>query len=192
MQITLASASPRRRELLDQIGVNYHVLAVNIDETPARNEKAEDFVRRLAMQKAQAGFNQHAIVQPSLGSDTIVVLNHKILGKPKDQCDAYAMLSALSGKQHQVMTAVAMCDAENSFVSLNISRVTFRELTQKEIEAYWLTGEPLDKAGAYAIQGVAAQFIEKLDGSYSAVMGLPLFETAELLKKFGIELLSNQ
>ena len=192
MKITLASASPRRRELLDQLGVDYDVLPVDIDESIQTGETDEVFVQRLAMEKAQAGFNRHGTEQPVLGSDTIVVLKHQILGKPRDKDDGLAMLSALSGQQHQVMTAVAMVNAEHKACLLNTSRVSFRSLSEAEIEAYWNTGEPVDKAGGYGIQGRAAQFIQRLDGSYSGVMGLPLFETAQLLEKFGVQLLGDQ
>ena len=188
-QITLASASPRRQQLLEQIGVHYQLLAVDIDETPESNEPALDFVCRLARQKAEAGYQRQTYKQPVLGSDTIVVSKGKILGKPRNREDGLAMLAALSGGRHEVITAVAMVDGERSECSVSRSDVYFRTLSQIEIEAYWDSGESADKAGGYAIQGLAAQFIERLDGSYSGVMGLPLFETAELLKKFGIELL---
>jgi len=192
MRITLASASPRRGELLDQLGVDYDVLPVDIDESIQAGETDEGFVQRLAMEKAQTGFDRQGTEQPVLGSDTIVVLKHRILGKPKNKDDGLAMLSALSGQQHQVMTAVAMVHAEHKACLLNISQVSFRSLSEAEIEAYWDTGEPVDKAGGYGIQGLAAQFIRRLDGSYSGVMGLPLFETAQLLEKFGVQLLSDQ
>ena len=192
MKITLASASPRRRELLDQIGVKYDVLPVDIDESIQVGETDKDYVQRLAIEKARAGFNRQGAEQPVLGSDTIVVLEDQILGKPKDKQEGLTMLSALSANEHQVMTSVAMVDAERQICLLNVSRVCFRDLSQAEMEAYWNTGEPLDKAGGYGIQGLAAQFIQRLDGSYSGVMGLPLFETAQLLEKFGIPLLRNQ
>lgn len=188
-QITLASASPRRQQLLDQIGVHYQLLPVDIDETPESNESALDFVCRLAQEKAQAGYQRQSQQQPVLGADTIVVLNGRILGKPQSREHGLAMLTALSGNSHEVITAVAMVDGERSECSVSRSNVYFRKLNQIEIEAYWNSGEPADKAGGYGIQGLAAQFIERLDGSYSGVMGLPLFETAELLKQFGIELL---
>lgn len=191
MTITLASASPRRRELLDQIGVSYDVLAVDIDESHHTGEKDEAYVRRLALEKALAGLKKQRIKQPVLGSDTIVVVDHNILGKPENQNEAIAMLSSLSGRQHQVMTAVAMVSSDQQNCLLNISRVTFRELSLQEMQAYWSTGEPVDKAGGYGIQGLAAQFIQHLDGSYSGVMGLPLFETAQLLKQFDVCLLNN-
>ena len=192
MKITLASASPRRAELLEQIGVNFDVLPVDIDESLRSDETDECYVQRLAMEKAQTGFNRQGTEQPVLGSDTIVVLKHQILGKPKNKDDGIAMLSALSGQQHQVMTAVAMVNAEHKACLLNTSWVSFRSLSEAEIQAYWDTGEPVDKAGGYGIQGLAAQFIQRLDGSYSGVMGLPLFETTQLLEKFGVQLLSNQ
>ncbi|MCW8955823.1 MAG: Maf-like protein [Gammaproteobacteria bacterium] len=188
-QITLASASPRRQQLLDQIGVRYRVLPVDIDETPRNHELPQDVVCRLALEKAQLGYQRQTDKQPVLGADTIVVLNEQILGKPGSREDGLAMLAALSGHSHQVITAVAMVDGERSECCISRSQVYFREMSQAEIEAYWNTGEPVDKAGGYGIQGLAAQFIERLDGSYSGVMGLPLFETAELLKLFGIELL---
>jgi len=191
MKITLASASPRRRELLDQIGVAYDVLPVDIDESHQPGESDEAYVQRLAIEKARTGFSRQGTEQPVLGSDTIVVLEQQILGKPRDKADGLAMLSALSAKEHQVMTAVAMVSAEQELCLLNISRVSFRALSSTEIEVYWKSGEPADKAGGYGIQGLAAQFIQRLDGSYSAVMGLPLFETAQLLEKFGITLLSD-
>ncbi len=187
--ITLASASPRRQQLLDQIGVQYRLLPVDIDETPGSDELPQDFACRLALEKAQTGYLRQTDKLPVLGSDTIVVFNGKILGKPRNKEDGLAMLAALSGHCHEVITAVAMVDGEQSSCSLSRSKVYFRQMTPAETEAYWDSGEPADKAGGYGIQGLAAQFIERLDGSYSGVMGLPLFETAELLKQFGIELL---
>ena len=193
-KILLASASPRRRELLNQIGVPHDVLAVDVDEAARAGESPEVFVQRLAMEKAAAGFLRQDSANKllSLGADTIVLLGDQILGKPKDKNDGYAMLKSLSGETHQVFTAVAMANADKSLSLLSRSKVTFRTLTDEEIAAYWDSGEPLDKAGGYAIQGLAAQFIRKLDGSYSGVMGLPLFETAELLKDFGMRILGNK
>ena len=188
--VYLASLSPRRQELLQQIGVHYEVLPVDVDETPAAGESAEDYAQRLALAKAGAGWS--TLVEkkrlPVLGADTVVVANGTIMGKPRDRQQAIAMLQALSGSTHEVLTAVALV-AECSLVRLNISRVTFRTLSLSECEAYWETGEPADKAGAYAIQGLGAVFIGRLEGSYSGVMGLPLFETAELLQESGIRLL---
>ncbi|MDH5471517.1 MAG: Maf-like protein [Gammaproteobacteria bacterium] len=185
-QIILASASPRRQALLDQIGVSYQVLPVDIDETVKPGESAEDCVIRLALEKAVTGLNKSETKLPVLGSDTIILLNKQILGKPENRMHAIQMLSSLSGQSHQVLTAVAMVTNQKREYLVSKSNVYFRELTGNEIQAYWESGEPVDKAGAYAIQGLAAQFIERLDGSYSGVMGLPLFETAQLLKTFGV------
>ena len=185
-QIILASASPRRKQLLDQIAVSCQVMPVDIDESVKAGESAEDFVSRLALEKAAAGYQRSETKRPVLGSDTIVLLNKQILGKPENKAHAIQMLSALSGHSHQVLTAVAMVSDEKQQCLLNISNVYFRQLTEEEILTYWETGEPVDKAGAYAIQGLAAEFIERIEGSYSGVMGLPLFETAQLLKTFGV------
>lgn len=189
-KIILASSSPRRRELLDQIQVSYEVLPVDIDESHILGETAEQFVKRLAVEKAQAGYQQkpHCFV---LGSDTIVVINSMILGKPENKAHAVEILSLLSGNTHQVMTAVAIHSDEYKACVVSVSEVEFAELTSSQIEAYWETGEPEDKAGAYGVQGIAAQFIKKIRGSYSGIMGLPLFETAQLLEKSGIKLLAR-
>ena len=184
--ITLASSSPRRRELLDQIQVSYYVLAVNIDESHIEGESAEVFVKRLALEKAQAGYAKLP-VRPALGSDTIVIYDQQILGKPRNRQHAFDMLQMLSGNTHQVMTAVAICSGEAEHCMLNTSEVEFSRLSKEQIEAYWLTGEPADKAGAYGIQGIAAQFIKNIKGSYSSIMGLPLYETAKLLNMMGIK-----
>lgn len=189
-QITLASSSPRRRELLDQIQVSYEVIPVDIDESHLSGETAETFVKRLAIEKAQAGYRQNPCY-PALGSDTIVVIDSVILGKPENKAHALQILSLLSGKTHQVMTAVAIYSNDYSDCVLSISEVEFTTLTTQQMEAYWETGEPKDKAGAYGVQGIAAQFIRKISGSYSGIMGLPLFETAQLLEKSGINLLAR-
>ncbi len=186
-QIILASASPRRQELLDQINIPYQVLPVDIDETPYKNELAEDYVQRLALQKAQAGFQLSKTELPALGADTIVVLDQQILGKPQNKEHAIEMLTALSAREHRVITAVALVNAEQAACEISLSKVGFCALTDAQILAYWHTGEAADKAGAYAIQGIAAQFVEHLDGSYSGVMGLPLMETARLLAQFNIQ-----
>lgn len=183
----LASGSPRRRELLTQIGVPFVPLSVAIDETPAPDEAPAAYVERLARGKAAAGLaslaDRQAVV---LGADTTVVLDGRILGKPGERAEALAMLQALGGREHEVLTAVALAAAGRSAVRVVRSRVAFRPLTCVEAEAYWATGEPLDKAGGYAIQGFAAVFVSHLEGSYSAVVGLPLCETAQLLAEFGI------
>jgi septum formation protein len=184
--IYLASQSPRRRQLLEQIGIEYKTLKVEVDESWDGKEPADRHVLRLALAKARTGWNQIRSREPSsvLGADTVVVLNGKILGKADTVEQAGAMLRQLSGHLHQVYSAVALIDAQGREHSvLNISQVSFHKLTDNEIESYCATGEPLGKAGGYAIQGRAAAFIERLQGSYSGVMGLPLFETAELLRK---------
>ena len=186
-EIYLASASPRRRELLTQIDIRYELLRVTIPEIPLPGENAQDFVQRVALEKAQAGKDllTHEDTHPVMGADTAVVIDGRILGKPVNRQEAVDMLTSLSGRRHQVMSAVAMM-AGHTAVRLNISQVTFRNLSPEEIEAYWESGECHDKAGAYAIQGRAAIFIKELQGSYSGVMGLPLYETAALLQQFGI------
>lgn len=184
----LASGSPRRRELLTQIGVPFSSLIVPIDENSLPEEPPRAYVERLARAKAQAGLA--ALADPGdavvLGADTAVILDGRILGKPQDRDEAVATLSGLSGREHQVLTAVALASANKVGVRVVSSRVRFRLLTRTEIEAYWATGEPRDKAGSYAIQGLAAVFVSQLQGSYSAVVGLPLCETAELLAEFAI------
>ena len=187
-QLYLASSSPRRRELLTQIGLPFHIVPASIDETPEAGELAYAYVERLARSKALAGLNflaQRADVCV-LGADTAVVLDGRILGKPVDRDDALAMLQALSGREHEVLTAVAVADRDRCEARVVSSRVTFREISAEEAERYWETGEPQDKAGGYAIQGLAAVFISRVEGSYSAVVGLPLCETSALLADFSI------
>lgn len=184
----LASGSPRRRELLSQIGVPFSTLLVPVDENSLPEEPPCAYVERLARAKAQAGLA--ALADPGdavvLGADTAVVLDGRILGKPQDRAEAVATLSALSAREHQVLTAVALASTTRVAARVVSSRVRFRRLTRAEIEAYWATGEPQDKAGSYGIQGLAAVFVSQLQGSYSAVVGLPLCETAELLAEFAI------
>ena len=186
--IYLASASPRRRELLRQIGVVYRLLRIEIDETPLAGESPDDYVVRLALAKAQAGCAALGRRQPApvLGADTAVVVDDAILGKPRDREEGLAMLARLSGREHQVLSAVALATPTRNAVKVQESGVRFRRLTLAECAAYWDSGEPRDKAGSYGIQGQAAAFIADLRGSYSGVMGLPLFETAELLREFGL------
>ena len=186
--IYLASGSPRRRELLQQIGVPFRVIGADLDETALRGESPLAYVSRLAQAKAGLGWERsrasgHA---PVLAADTAVVLEGGILGKPSGMKDAIAMLLRLSGRAHEVLTAVALRTVTGSEVKVSRSVVTFRSIDSSEARAYWETAEPSDKAGAYAIQGYAAIFISDLKGSYSGVMGLPLFETAELLKAAGV------
>lgn len=187
-QIVLASASPRRQELLTQIGVNYRVASQDIDETPRAGEAPNDYVQRMANDKAESairglGKDEQSVV---LGADTIVICEDQILGKPKDKADAVEMLLKLSGREHHVLSAVSVGTATERYCAVSDSSVQFRVITEEEAQCYWHTGEPAGKAGAYAIQGRAAEFVKHLVGSYSGVMGLPLFETAELLSRFGI------
>jgi len=185
-QIILASASPRRKELLEQIRVKYLVNPVDLDETPFPNEDPQSYVQRLAAEKSAACMAQCGDALPVLAADTSVVLGDMIMGKPKDQADALAMLMQLSGQTHQVYTALSL-RGQQHWQALSITEVTFRTLTEIEILAYWHTGEPIDKAGSYAIQGQGGVFVESIRGSFSGVVGLPLFETAELLAKQGIK-----
>lgn len=184
----LASASPRRAELLGQIGVPFQRVSASIDETPRVAEEPGAYVERLALEKAQVGLQR---LEPAadavvVGADTAVVLDGRILGKPQDRADALAMLAALSGREHQVLTAVALCSATRSASVVVASQVRFASISTAQAEAYWASGEPLDKAGSYAIQGLGAVFVSAMSGSYSAVVGLPLCETASLLAEFGI------
>lgn len=179
--IVLASASPRRRELLQQLGVPHEVRAVDVDEAALPGESAPQLVTRLAMAKALAGLQLDG-ARPVLGSDTVVVVDQVVFGKPVDAADAQRMLAALSGRTHQVLTAVALARAEGIAQVLSETDVTMRHITTAEAVAYWQTGEPAGKAGGYAIQGRGALFIERIRGSYSGVMGLPLYETAQLLQ----------
>lgn len=190
IHLYLASASPRRRALLRQLGVSYRVLQVAVDETPLPGETPYEHVARLALIKAQTGWRTLGRRRPSpvLGADTVVAVDATILGKPRDRQEGLAMLERLSGREHRVFSAVALATAGQDAVKVQESQVRFRTLTPTERAAYWDTGEPLDKAGGYGIQGRAAAFIADLRGSYSGVMGLPLFETAELLREFGIPL----
>ncbi len=209
-QIILASASPRRKELLDQIRISYSVTPVDIDETPLPNEAPLDYVQRLAAEKSAAcvlllgdRLSSGMVCMPQalrlrsgepcgeqarrpvLAADTAVVLGDQIMGKPKDRDDALAMLRQLSGKMHRVYTAVSLRGSEHG-QAVSITEVTFRLLSEPEIAAYWQSGEPCDKAGSYAIQGMGGVFVASINGSFSGVVGLPLFETAELLSRQGI------
>jgi septum formation protein len=171
--------------LLTQIGVPHVVTGAHIDESALPGESPRAYVQRMARTKALVVWEQDASL-PVLAADTTVVLDDVIFGKPQDRADALRMLAALSGRTHEVLTAVALATRAGVAMQLSESRVTFRALTSAECTAYWDTGEPRDKAGAYAVQGLAAVFIESLAGSYSGVMGLPLFETAQLLQAAGI------
>jgi septum formation protein len=184
----LASGSPRRRELLRQIGVSFQVIGADLDETAYPGESPVAYVSRLAGAKAAVGWERSRSSgdAPVLAADTAVVLDGRILGKPADMNDAMAMLLGLSGRVHEVLTAVALRTTAGAQIQVSRSTVTFRRIDPAEARAYWATGEPSDKAGAYAIQGYAAIFISDIQGSYSGVMGLPLFETASLLQAAGV------
>jgi septum formation protein len=182
----LASGSPRRRELLAQIGVPFTTVQASIDETPLPGEAATAYVQRLAAAKAAAGLANAPAGSVVLGADTAVVLDGRIFGKPSNAEQAARMLAALSGREHEVLTAVALCTEARSEGCCVSSRVRFRPIAAHEIHAYWASGEPADKAGGYAIQGLGAVFVQAVEGSYSAVVGLPLCESAALLARFGI------
>jgi len=187
VKIFLASQSPRRRELLRQLGVDFDVLEVDIPEQRLPGEPAEDYVSRVAREKAGAGLLQVAGVPGArvIGADTEVVLDDEVFGKPADAMAARAMLQRLSGRTHEVLSTLWCIDAAREQHATSVSRVEFDVLNEADIEAYVATGEPFGKAGAYAIQGRAAAFVRRLEGSYSGVMGLPLHETAVLLRSFG-------
>lgn len=188
-QIYLASNSPRRQELLKQMGVSFTVIPQFVEEKHRPEESPENLVARLAVEKASDGLARLDNDRiPVLGSDTAVVLNGNILGKPQNKEQAIDMLLSLSGKTHQVMTAVALTNHSQSRVLLSISEVSFSKLSRELCENYWQTGEPADKAGSYGIQGKGAVFISNINGSYSGVMGLPIYETASLLKQFGVSI----
>jgi septum formation protein len=186
--VYLASGSPRRRQLLSQIGVSFQTLKVEVDESAAPREAAREYVVRLAEAKASAGLRAAppAAPAPVLGADTAVVVDGTILGKPAGAEDAERMLRLLSGRTHVVLTAVALATPDRLTSRVSSSEVSFREIGAEEAREYWLSGEPRDKAGGYAIQGYGAVFVAELKGSYSGVMGLPLFETAALLRGAGL------
>lgn len=178
----LASQSPRRKELLASIVSEFDVKAADIDETPLTDESAFDYVARLAQQKAQVIAKKHP-GYAVIGSDTAVVVNGVILGKPEDLKDSTRMLTLLSGKVHQVMTSFSVVKDDETYTEVVTTDVTFKTLDQQEIEAYWMTNEPQDKAGSYAIQGIGGKFVERINGSVSSVIGLPLVELEKVLKR---------
>lgn len=190
MMLYLASQSPRRRELLGQLGVSFAILDVDVAEVPYPEETPVEYVRRVARDKALAGWEtlprESRADALLLASDTEVVLDQRIFGKPKDADDAVDMLQTLAGRTHEVISAVCAVSGKLERDDVCISRVRFAPLNETDIAAYVATGEPFGKAGAYAIQGKGAMLIEHLEGSYSGVMGLPLFETARMLRKFGV------
>ena len=192
-QLYLASQSPRRRELLQQIGINFRVLVPDVNETALPREAPAQYVERIARIKAEVAWmrvmERRMKRHPVLAADTAVILGRRILGKPQNDAEAASMLQSLSGRTHQVITAVAIAFEGKLKLAQSESAVTFRRLAPDEIARYIASGEPRDKAGAYAIQGFAAAFISRIEGSYSGVMGLPLFETSRLLKSFGVQVL---
>ncbi len=188
--LVLASQSPRRHQLLAQLGYEFSVQVSDIDESVKQEELPEEYVVRLAQEKAQVVFTQLTATEQQttlvLGSDTCVVSNNHILGKPENLNDCIKSLSMLSNENHQVLTAIAVISSGEIVTKLVTTQVQFSALTLEEIKAYWHTGEPQDKAGSYAIQGIAGQFVKSITGSYSAVVGLPLYETAQILKHLGM------
>ncbi|MFT6777052.1 MAG: septum formation protein [Paraglaciecola sp.] len=186
MILVLASQSPRRVELLTQIGVPFCQHSVNIDETVRDDEKPKAYVKRMAQEKSSLGYQRAQNNQIVMGADTIVVSNHHILGKPKNKSDGIRMLNILSDNTHQVFTAVTMTSAKQKKTVVVETQVCFGPLSKQQITWYWHTGEPQDKAGGYAIQGLGGQFVKHIKGSYSAVVGLPLYQTRILLTEFGI------
>ncbi|MGY6275691.1 Maf family protein [Methylomonas sp. MgM2] len=188
-QLVLASASPRRSELLNQIGISHSIHAVDIDESPWTGESALAYTERVANEKSAACRALLTGNLPVLAADTCVVCDGEILGKPRNEAHALEMLSKLSGRSHEVYSAVSL-RGHGHWQAMSVSEVTFRKLGDSEILSYWLTGEPYDKAGAYAIQGLGSIFVESIRGSFSGVMGLPLFETAQLLAKQGIRVIT--
>ena len=185
----LASQSPRRRQLLEQVGIHFDTLQVDVPEVRAPGESPGDYVSRVAREKAGAGLLQIGAAAGAvvLGADTEVVLGDEVFGKPADAADATGMLRRLSGREHGVVTVVWCVSAGREERAVNESTVEFAALSERDIAAYVASGEPMGRAGAYAIQGRAAAFVRRIGGSYSSVMGLPLFETVNLLRRFGVE-----
>lgn len=185
-KLYLSSQSPRRQELLAQLGLTFKTINAPIEETALPKETPESFVLRMAIEKSLAGFNKIPGKKIwVIGSDTIVLIDDKCLGKPNNKVDAFRMLRLLSGRKHHVLTSVAVVNNGAVFSALNKTEVTFKEINDSDIESYWLTKEPQDKAGGYAIQGIGAKFIKEIKGSYSGVMGIALFELSGLLKESG-------
>ena len=184
--LILASASPRRTQLLSELGFVHEVRPANIDETPLPGERPLAYVRRMAAAKARAGvMTLDSAGRAVLAADTIVLVDEQILGKPRDEADAMRMLGLLSGRTHQVATAVCLREGVRQSAACVVVDVQFRSVSLQEARAYWATGEPSDKAGGYGIQGAAAQFVNKIDGSYTGVIGLPQTETLALLASLG-------
>lgn len=191
-RIFLASQSPRRRDLLRQIGVSFETVRVDVDERPLEGEQADALATRLAIGKAQAGRAKLDGPWPVLGADTVVVIGDRILGKPARKEEGVEMLQLLGGRIHRVITAVALQGQDGGLdTRLSVTRVGLRVVSPAEACAYWESGEPRDKAGGYAIQGLGAVFVDYIEGSFSGVVGLPLFETAQLLRRSGISVLKS-
>jgi septum formation protein len=185
--LLLASTSPRRREILASLGLDFTVVPVDVDESPRDGETPGDMVLRLAVAKAEAAGDHIA-----LGADTVVVIDGQALGKPTDEADCLAMLERLSGRGHKVLTGIALHGPQGTQTALSETDVYFREISRDEALAYWQSGEPCDKAGAYAAQGLGGAFVERIEGSYSGVVGLPVFETATLLANVGLGVVTRQ
>ncbi|MGI9247363.1 MAG: Maf family protein [Woeseiaceae bacterium] len=186
--LILASTSPRRQEILTALGLTFVVAVVDVDERRLPHETAEQMVLRLALAKAEAAASAHFVI----GADTAVIAGDKIFGKPQDQEEAVAMLLSLAGRGHCVLTGVALLGPQGVQTALSATEVYFREISRDEAVAYWQSGEPRDKAGAYGIQGLGGIFVERIEGSYSGVVGLPIYETTQLLQNAGIGVLTKQ
>jgi len=189
-QLYLASRSPRRQELLRQLGLRIELVPGDVPEAPQPGRSVAEHAVALALAKAKAGAAKAPGQAPVLGADTDVAIDGAILGKPAGRADALRMLARLANRTHEVCSGVAIVQGARAETALSVSRVTFGEITPADAAAYWESGEPADKAGAYAIQGLGARFVKNLEGSYSGVMGLPLYETCDLLRRFGIEVFS--
>lgn len=183
-QLYLASTSPRRKALLEQLGLSFALLDIDVLEQKQHEESAADYVRRLSLEKAKAGVAVAELSLPVLGADTIIVCDSDVLEKPIDFLDCRNMLRRLSGRTHQVLTAISMANHQFHLTYLISTNVFFKTISDNEIETYWQTGEPKDKAGSYAIQGIGGRFVTRIEGSYHAVVGLPLYETEQLFNEF--------
>jgi len=190
-KIILASASPRRKELLESMGLKFEVVVSHVDENIEGKDFSTELIENLAAEKAMEVAGKIDFPAIVIGSDTVVVINNHVLGKPKDKNDAFNMLKMLSGKTHEVISGIAIVDTETNKILKDfvLSEVTFKELSDEEINNYIETGEPLDKAGAYAIQGLAGMFVKSITGCYSNIVGISVFKLAELLKKFGVKVI---
>lgn len=190
-QLHLASASPRRRDILEQLGIRFSYAGADIDETPRAGERPLAYVQRIALAKAVAVKQNVQADLPVLAADTVVVINDRIFGKPASKSAALEMLQALSGRRHEVLTALALCRGDSVWKAVSSTDVWFRDIDPDEARLYWQSGEAEGKAGAYAIQGLGGIFVEQIAGSYSGVVGLPVFETARLLRHAGIDVLTG-